>query len=132
MELINNMDPILTGLLGTLIGGFIGNRLALGRDKRVEYNSVARPLKQKLLKHYDCLKSESYNLIISANDIEYLRSHISEVKYKKLVSAFEAYEFQGEEHFRTDIRSGNIQANKEQYELLAKTVLDMNLLIKIK
>ncbi len=132
MELINNMDPILTGLLGTLIGGFIGNRLALGRDKRTEYNSVARPLKKKLLKHCDCLRSERYHLIISDSDIEPLRSHISEIEYKKLESAFEAYQFQRTEHFSADVRYGDTKANKEQYELLAKAVLDMDSLIKIK
>jgi hypothetical protein len=130
-ELIKNMDAILMGLLGTLIGGFIGNRLALGRDKRVEYNSVTRPLKQKLLKHYDRLRIERYHLLISDDDIEPLRSYISEVDYKSLVSAFDIYNAQRLKHFCVN-RYGDIEASKEQYELLAKTVLDMSSLVTVK
>ena len=38
----------MTGLLGTLIGLFLGNRLALGRDKRKEFNDIAAPLYENL------------------------------------------------------------------------------------
>ena len=42
------MLPLLTGILGTLIGLFLGNRLALGRDKRKEFNNIAAPLFENL------------------------------------------------------------------------------------
>lgn len=42
---------IAFGLLGTLLGGLIGHRLALGRDRRIEYNEQARPL-LKMLDEY--------------------------------------------------------------------------------
>lgn len=44
------MTSILTGLLGTLIGLFLGNRFALGRDRRKEFNEIVSPLFDNLEK----------------------------------------------------------------------------------
>jgi hypothetical protein len=39
---------VCSGLLGTLLGLILGHRLALGRDKRKEYNDIVRPLNKAL------------------------------------------------------------------------------------
>ncbi|MEZ8057184.1 hypothetical protein [Vibrio splendidus] len=43
------MNPIITGLLGVLVGSIIGHRFALGRDKRKEYNERAEKIRRCLL-----------------------------------------------------------------------------------
>lgn len=49
-----------------LIGAFIGNRLAIGRDHRKDFNDVANPLFENLEKQRMCAKSG--NFPNSAND----------------------------------------------------------------
>ncbi|WP_217533003.1 hypothetical protein [Vibrio metschnikovii] len=44
------MTSVLTGLLGTLIGLFLGNRFALGRDRRKEFNEISAPIYENLEK----------------------------------------------------------------------------------
>lgn len=39
---------MLSGLLGILVGGFIGNKFALGRDKRREFNDISDFLFERL------------------------------------------------------------------------------------
>ena len=83
---INYVIPFLT----LILGGLIGHRLALGRDKRKEHNVVVLPLKQKVLAYIDLLK-ESQHLGFSENEIKTLRGIISERKYdlvKKLYNEF--------------------------------------------
>lgn len=43
-----------------LVGGFIGNRLALGRDRRSDFNEVANPLFESLEKQRLCAESGSF------------------------------------------------------------------------
>jgi hypothetical protein len=73
---INYLIPFLT----LLLGGLIGNRFALGRDKRKEHNSVIRPLKQKVLEYIDSLKSSKHQSL-TESDIKVLRGIVSEKKY---------------------------------------------------
>ena len=46
----NWIEPVLYNLLCALIGFFIGNRLAIGRDKRREFNSLIDPIRHNLLR----------------------------------------------------------------------------------
>jgi len=85
------MDAIITGVLGVLIGGFIGHRLALGRDKRIEHNSIMLPLKQKVLEHIDSLKNHKNYLYISEGDISKLRCRLSEKQYSLIKVAHNDY-----------------------------------------
>lgn len=42
------MSELLAGLLGVLIGAFLGHRFSLGRDKRREYNKAISPFLEYL------------------------------------------------------------------------------------
>lgn len=85
------MEAIISGVLGVLIGGFIGHRLALGRDKRIEHNSVIRPLKQKILEHIDSLKNQQNQLYINDNDISEIRCWVSDKQFNSIKLAHESY-----------------------------------------
>jgi hypothetical protein len=77
------MDPILSGILGVLVGGFIGHRLTLDRDKRKEHNSVVLPLKQKVLEYIDEFK-QSGHINFNESEIKTLRGVVSERKYNQV------------------------------------------------
>lgn len=61
------ISELLSGLLGVLIGGVIGHRLALGRDKRKEFNETSDSLferleKQRLLAEKGAFPDDANNL----------------------------------------------------------------------
>ena len=43
------MEPLILSLFTFFAGLFLGNRLALGREKRKEFNDLARPIREWLL-----------------------------------------------------------------------------------
>ena len=43
------MSELLSGIMGLLLGALIGHRLALGRDKRKEFNQVVAPIYERLI-----------------------------------------------------------------------------------
>ena len=83
---INYLIPFLT----LLLGGLIGNRFALGRDKRKEYNAVVLPLKQKVLAYIDLLE-ESNHLSFSEREVKALRGIISERKYRVIQKLYNEF-----------------------------------------
>ena len=48
--LLNNFDVITSGIIGGIIGGIFGHRLSLRRDRRKEFNEIAEPIRELLLK----------------------------------------------------------------------------------
>lgn len=47
------MNPYLLSFLTFCLGLFLGHRLALWRDRRKEFNEIAQPLREVLLKERD-------------------------------------------------------------------------------
>ena len=89
------MLPLITGLLGTFVGLILGNRLALGRDKRREFNETASPIFEILEKQKIAAKSGSFPNSANAfseNSIIQLKQHISSNEGKGLDSSMEEYE----------------------------------------
>ncbi len=76
------------------IGGFIGNRLALGRDRKKDFNEIANPLFEILEKQR--LAAESGDFPVSANQIGresfiLLLRNTPKLKRKRLERAIENY-----------------------------------------
>jgi hypothetical protein len=124
------METIISGVIGVLIGALLGHMLALGRDKRKEYNLAIRPLKQKILKHVDSLKEGKTNQYISDDDISEIRCWLPEKLYgliklahKNYCSLFQKYEINdvGMQYWSTDVLNE-----------MAKLALDINCNLPLK
>lgn len=87
MSEINYIIPLLT----LLIGVFIGNRLALGRDKRKEYNNAIYPLREKLMHQIDELSSQRYADGVNSEEIIKLKSILGKNNTKKISSIYKKY-----------------------------------------
>ena len=125
------MNAILTGLLGALIGGFIGHKFALGRDKRKEHNDVVLPIKQKLLDHLDYLSKCSTQSYISENELKELRGILKESHYKKIKSAFDSYKQLIQKYMKIDDYS-QIYYENDDCKIILDKAKEMNRLIKLK
>ena len=81
----------VTPFLTLLIGMLIGNILAIGRDKRKEYNEVVIPLKNKILKHIDSFDSKPDCDGLNKCDIETIRLCVAESLYRKIIKEHNEY-----------------------------------------
>lgn len=102
------MTGILSGLLGLLVGALIGHRLALGRDKRKEFNKVAAPIYERLIQAEE--QAQNLNVWVTWDDAEILRlkPHLTNSERKKLDSLFENY--------REAIRLSHTTEDKKPWE----------------
>jgi len=122
------MEAIISGILGVLIGGFIGHRLALGRDKRTEYNSVIRPLKQKLLKHIDALKEHQTNFNISHDDILSIRCWVTDKEFSSISLAYKDYCDLYREYIKTNKYGVEFYTEEERDKILIQAIKISNYL----
>ena len=56
-EIIKN-NPYIYGILNLLVGGLIGHKLAIIRDKRKEFNEISFPIRQELESQLDLIKKK--------------------------------------------------------------------------
>lgn len=83
--------PAFSGLLGLLIGLFVGNRLALGRDKRHEFNAATQSLRAKIGPHLQGLKNGEYSSQIRANDIQPIAAALGDKRSKEIRAKLSDY-----------------------------------------
>lgn len=86
-------NPVSYGAISFLTGTLFGHWLAIGRDKRKEFNEISRPIRLGLLKQIELLKSGRFANLISHDDFILLGMYFSQwksnrfkndlVKYKK-------------------------------------------------
>ena len=80
--------PILT----LLLGGLIGNRLAIGRDKRIEYNEIITPIRLKLIEQRDQLNNQNRGAKIDNSLFNNLEASLGLARFKNFLEAYKAYE----------------------------------------
>lgn len=115
------MLAAITGLLGVFVGGLIGNRLAIGRDRRKEFNEMADPIRSQLRNH---IATKGKSSFVSEKDLEIFGDHMTPYKRKSYKEAADKYNSIHSKCYRLT-EAGLYQLHNE--ELLLSTV---NKLIK--
>lgn len=93
------MDPILSGLLGVLVGAILGHRLSLGRDRRKEFNQATELLRKNSIIQLDSMEDDYIGTkLVTEDEIQTLRSVIGEKRSKKIACAFKLY-FQAHKNY---------------------------------
>lgn len=88
------LSELAAGIVGVLIGGIVGNRLAIGRDRRREYNEIADALHERL--EHQALIAQKDQFPNDANGVDEtsfisLRRRLSGRKNRALDVAIEEY-----------------------------------------
>ena len=125
------MEVLISGIFGVLIGGFIGHRLALGRDKRREYNSAVRPLKQNILEHIDSLNNGGSHLYIKDEYISQVRCWIPEKQFTSIKIAYKKYCDLYRESGKQD-DCGGLFYSPEELKKIAKQAAIINSFLHLK
>lgn len=92
--------PAISGLIATgtnilifTIGLFFGNRLAIGRDKRKEYNDSVLPIHKKLINQVENIKHNKYKLgLLNRDELIGFSIYLSKRKAKKFIESINEYE----------------------------------------
>ncbi|WP_458991074.1 hypothetical protein [Photobacterium damselae] len=87
------LSEILSGLIGVLVGALIGNRLALGRDKRKEYNLIVIPVREVLIKQLSMLNDGNFQHGLNESDIEKLQARSSNSEFKRIKKIYKTYDY---------------------------------------
>lgn len=96
IEEINILFPLFT----LLVGAFIGHRLALGRDKRKDFNQVATPIREMLISEIRQLKSNDYGKPIGEKESISLEAIMPSSTYKRFHRSYQSYKSVRAESFR--------------------------------
>lgn len=102
------MTELLSGILGLLLGGLIVHRLALGRDKRKEFNDLAAPIYERLIQAEEQAQNGYVWVTWDNADISRLKPYLKNRERKKLDSLIENY--------REAIRLAHTTKDKEPWE----------------
>lgn len=107
---------ILIGILLFLCGLFFGNRLALGRDKRKEFNEVATPIYEKLREQERILREENSFSdgpnIADFDDLERYLHFWKKPLFRKTLSRYNKHQ---DENRYFQIRNANIVRDMDQF-----------------
>ena len=114
---------IIIPFLTLFLGFFFGNKLAIGRDKRKEFNEIIFPIRKILLDNIRMLESEHHFVrSVALEDFTCVEMLISKSKIARFRKAIAKYKTEEQNsghfdqgHFIIDDLSGYIRAS---YELL--------------
>lgn len=92
--------PAISGLIATgtnilifTTGLFLGNRLAIGRDKRKEYNESVLPIHTKLINQVEDLKRNKYKPhLLKKDELIGFSIYLSKRKAEKFIESINEYE----------------------------------------
>jgi len=78
------VSELLFGLVGVLIGAVVGHRLAIGRDKRREFNERVQPIQESVLKAIDGFRRGEAWVPWNSQDLYAVKAFLGERKRQKL------------------------------------------------
>ncbi|HAV1324440.1 TPA: hypothetical protein L3N00_000780 [Vibrio parahaemolyticus] len=117
-----------SSFVGMLVGGLIGHRLALGRDKRKEYNEVVRPLKDRI----DVAKERCKTQVSLESDIKKARHYISSRTLRLLKEKYAEYDRLFDEAPRRGSYDNEFDIDDTRKAAIVKVLEDMDRLLKLK
>ncbi|MCQ9067306.1 hypothetical protein [Vibrio alginolyticus] len=117
-----------SSFVGMLVGGLIGHRLALGRDKRKEYNEVVRPLKDRI----DTAKEHCKTQVSLEGDIKKARHYISSRTLRLLREKYAEYNRLFAEAPIRSTWQNDIEIDDARQAAIVKVLEDMDTLLKLK
>ncbi|WP_396623042.1 hypothetical protein [Marinobacter sp. W-8] len=85
------IDVVLSGLVTGLIGLVAGNQMALGRDRRKEFNEATEPLRDKLRGHIQSLERRVVVSALPENDLSVIVRKLGERRSAAIVTHFNRY-----------------------------------------
>jgi hypothetical protein len=124
------MDKFSIAIISCLIGVFIGHRLAMGRDKRKEFNSATQKVRQYALSQLDRISETSLGRTVNGSDILALRATLGEKSSKKIALAFDKYKKAEDSVLNTEIPSTPINPQKWNEDKIPKYKVALLKLIK--
>ncbi|WP_188982298.1 hypothetical protein [Pseudomonas matsuisoli] len=83
---------IVSGILGVLVGTFIGHRLGIHRDKRIEFNAAAAPIYERLEQQRISFEAGLYADGIRQHELATISSMLSRCDRRRLNYWFPLYE----------------------------------------
>lgn len=107
------------GGLSFLAGLFLGHRLAIGRDKRREFNDAALPIREWLLKEIESVGWRRPSEI----EIDTFEACLSAWQRRRFVAALQAYRSEFTAQTRQDGSGGLYFENEEPIKQLARSCL---------
>lgn len=126
------MTELLSGILGLLIGGLIGHRLALGRDKRLEFNEAAAPLQEALIQTEDRARQGFAWKAWSDKDVSRLKPYLSDRERDKLDELIQKYQDAwGNAHIQ-DQSFGDMKPVPEKYPELIKSLVNLRAHVQLR
>lgn len=91
LDSLKDWTPVISVITFGL-GLYLGNKNAVNRDKRKEFNHVAIPIRIELIKYIESIEKNEYrDARIKQNDVIYLVDSLSKRKSKKLKLAFDEF-----------------------------------------
>tara|TARA_R110000850_G_scaffold238009_1_gene362680 strand:+ start:261 stop:644 length:384 start_codon:yes stop_codon:yes gene_type:complete len=126
------LSELLSVIFGLLVGGFLGHRLALGRDRRKEFNQVAAPINERLIQ----AEEQAQNGYVWAKwddaDISRLKPHMTRRQRRKLESLIENYH----EAIRLAHTEGNVpykapEPIKDEFDRVVNALKELQKLLKL-
>ncbi|BBM64924.1 TPA: hypothetical protein P0E26_005029 [Vibrio harveyi] len=113
-------DPIFTGVFGVLVGGLLGHRFALGRDKRKEYNEVIIPVREALIDQLYKLNDDIFDSGIDETHLLRLQANLNVQKFKRIETQYDNYQELRDKAGERDMY-GQFTKNDEYFELYKKS-----------
>ncbi|HHC7401636.1 hypothetical protein ACX02_06275 [Vibrio parahaemolyticus] len=117
-----------SSFVGMLVGGLIGHRLALGRDKRKEYNEVVIVLKDRI----DTAKEHCKTQVSLEGDIKKARHYISSRTLRLLREKYAEYNRLFAEAPIRGTWQNDIEIDDARQVAIVKVLEDMDKLLKLK